>query len=46
MNAENKEEKKPETDSEIDNVRVVFLLDKIKYVYRQRRQCMDTPKRI
>ena len=31
LNAENKEEKKPETDSEIDNVRVVFLLDKIKY---------------
>ena len=31
LNAENKEEKKPEADSEIDNVRVVFLLDKIKY---------------
>ena len=31
LNAENKEEKKPETDNEIDNVRVVFLLDKIKY---------------
>ena len=31
LNAENKEEKKQEVESETDNVRVVFLLDKIKY---------------
>ena len=31
LNAENKEEKKPEGESESDNVRVIFLLDKIKH---------------
>ena len=30
LNAENKEEKKPEAETESDNVRVIFLLDKIK----------------